>query len=182
MRKRTPLSGDAIERVGALLGQTRTKADFRRVQCVWLRASLGLSNEEIAVVVGLSPNTVRALHSRYLRHGEDALLGGIRGGRRHCYLQPDEEKDFLQGFFAQAERGGILVVSEIKAAYEQRVGRTVPNSTVYRMPARHGWRKIAPRPRHPKGDLAAQERFKKNSPRSSGRKGNVKPGSAGLCD
>ena len=107
MRKRTPLSGEAIERVGALLSRTRTKADFRRVQRVWLRAQLGLSNQEIAVAVGLSPNTVRAWHSRYLRHGEDALLGGIRGGRRHCYLQPDEEKELLQGFLRRPNEAGF---------------------------------------------------------------------------
>ena len=167
MRKPTALSGDAIERVGALLGRTRTKADFRRVQCVWLRASLGLSSQEIAVAVGWSPNTVRAWHSRYLRHGEEVLVGAGRGGRRHSYLRPDEEEAFLEGFLEQAERGGILVVGEIKAAYEQQVGHTVPKSTVYRMLARHGWRKIAPRPRHPKGDPSAQEAFKRNSPRSS---------------
>ena len=146
MRKPTALSGDAIERVGALLGRTRTKADFRRVQCVWLRASLGLSSQEIAVAVGWSPNTVRAWHSRYLRHGEEILVGAGRGGRRHSYLRPDEEEAFLEGFLEQAERGGILVVGEIKAAYEQQV---------------------APRPRHPKGDPSAQEAFKRNSPRSS---------------
>jgi len=170
MRKPTPLSRGAIKRVGALLGRTKTKADFRRVQCVWLRASLGLSNQEIAMAVGWSPNTVRAWHSRYLRHGEDVLVGAGRGGRRHSYLRPDEEEVFLEGFLAQAERGGILVVGEIKAAYERRVGHTVPKSTVYRMLGRHGWRKIAPRPRHPKGDPSAQEAFKKNSPRSSRRK------------
>jgi transposase len=170
MRKHTPLLEGAVERVGALLARTQTKADFRRVQCVWLRGKLGLSNEQIAVAVGWSPNTVRAWHSRYLRYGEDVLVGAGRGGRRHAYLKPEEEAAFLEGFLEQAERGGILVVAEIKAAYEEAVGQPVPKSTVYRMLARHGWRKIAPRPRHPKGDPAAQEAFKKNSPRSSRRK------------
>jgi hypothetical protein len=32
------------------------------------------------------------------------------------------------------------------------------------MLARHGWRKIVPRPKHPKADTDAQEEFKKNSP------------------
>jgi transposase len=162
-----PLSKGAIERVGALLGRTRTKADFRRVQCVWLRAKLGLSNDEIAVALGWSPNTVRAWHSPFLRHGEGILVGVGRGGRQHAYLAPDEEEAFLEGFLEQAERGGILVVGEIKAAYEEAVGHPVPKSTVYRMLARHGWRKVAPRPRHPKGDPTAQEAFKNNSLGSS---------------
>jgi hypothetical protein len=37
-----------------------------------------------------------------------------------------------------------LEVSRVKAAYEQALGRKVPKSTVYRMLARHGWRKVVP--------------------------------------
>jgi hypothetical protein len=35
---------------------------------------------------------------------------------------------------------------------------------VYRLLARHGWRKVAPDTRHPKSDPAEQERWKKNFP------------------
>ena len=52
-------------------------------------------------------------------------------------------------------------MSGIKKAYEQELGKSVPKSTVYRMLARHNWRKIVPRPRHPKADIEAQEAFKK---------------------
>jgi transposase len=170
MRKRRSLPEGAVERLGVLLRTARTRSAFQRVQCVWLRATLGLSNEEIAIAEGWAPNTVRCLHSRYLRHGEAALVGVGRGGRRHAYLTAEEEERFLAAFVEQAERGGVLIVSEIKAAYERAVGHQVPKSTVYRMLARHGWRKIAPRPRHPKGDPAKQEAFKKNSPRSLAKK------------
>jgi hypothetical protein len=54
-----------------------------------------------------------------------------------------------------------LEVSRVKQAYEQAVGRVVPKSTVYRMLARHGWRKLAPRPRHPQADGARQQALKK---------------------
>jgi len=73
----------------------------------------------------------------------------------------------LGPFLDEAKKGGILIVSPIKSAYEQTVGREVPDSTVYRMLARHGWRKLAPDKRHPKTDPLAQEAFKKNSPRPS---------------
>jgi transposase len=58
------------------------------------------------------------------------------------------------------------VVNEVKAVYEEAVGRSVPKSTVYRMLARHGWRKIAPRPCHPKADPQKMEAFEK-TPRNS---------------
>jgi hypothetical protein len=69
----------------------------------------------------------------------------------------------LQEFLAQSEKGGILEVSRVKAAYEQVLGRRVPKSTIYRMLARHGWRKVVPRPRHPKADASAQAEFKKTA-------------------
>jgi transposase len=64
---------------------------------------------------------------------------------------------------AQSEKGGILEASRVKAAYEQVLGRKVPKSTIYRMLARHGWRKVVPRPRHPKSDASAQAEFKKTA-------------------
>jgi transposase len=90
-----------------------------------------------------------------------------RGGRRHENLSLDEEKALLEEFSPVAERGGMLEVSAVKAAYEARVGHAVPKSTVYRMLKRHGWRKVVPRPQHPKNDPARQRAFKKNSARKS---------------
>jgi hypothetical protein len=43
----------------------------------------------------------------------------------------------------------------------------VARSTVYRLLDRHGWRKVTPRPRHPKADPAAQAAFKPKFPRST---------------
>jgi hypothetical protein len=55
-------------------------------------------------------------------------------------------------------------VEQIWRAFEQRVGRPVDDSTIYRLLYRHGWRKLMPRPRHPKSDLETQEQFKKTFP------------------
>jgi transposase len=53
----------------------------------------------------------------------------------------------------------------VRAALAQELGRPVAASVVYRMLARHGWRKVAPDTRHPKSDPLAQEEWKKNSPK-----------------
>ena len=97
-----------------------------------------------------------------------------RGGRFHENLTRAQEADLLADLLPTAQAGGVLVVAELKARYEQRLGRAVPKSTIYRVLARHGWRKIAPRPRHPQRDPSRQAAFKKTSgpslpPRSSGR-------------
>ena len=73
----------------------------------------------------------------------------------------EQECQFLSQFLDQAAHGGILVVSKIQQAFEAKVGRKVAQSTIYRMLARHDWRTIIPRPRHPNSNTEAQEGFKK---------------------
>jgi transposase len=75
----------------------------------------------------------------------------------------DQERQFLLRFLDQASHGGVLIVSEIKRAFETLVGYKVAKTTIYRMLDRHGWRKIMPRPHHPKSDAKAQKGFKKTA-------------------
>lgn len=170
MRPAQPMPSGAVEELKALLAQARSRPQYQRVQCVWLRATLGLSSDEVARAIGWHPASVRRVQAAYLREGGSALSTEGRGGRRHENLSREEEKALLKEFTPLAERGGILEVSAVKAAYEARVGHRVPKSTVYRMLKRHGWRKIVPRPKHPKSDPAQQQAFKKNSASSSKRK------------
>ena len=170
MRPPTLLSEEQKEAIKLLLSKTKAKEDFQRVQCIWLRAALNLSSADTAMAVGWSQSTVKIIQSRYLREGEKVLLGKGRGGKRYSNLTGQEESDLLSSFLEQARAGGVLVVGEIKTAYEKKAGKQVPKSTVYRMLARHGWRKIMPRPKHPKADIGSQEAFKKNSPRLSRKK------------
>jgi hypothetical protein len=72
-----------------------------------------------------------------------------------------EEKALLARFGKAAGAGEMLNIYDLKAAYEQAIGHPTSNSTVYNLLARHGWRKLMPRPFHPRRDLAAQDDFKK---------------------
>ena len=106
---------------------------------------------------------MRKLQARYLREGEAVLKGTGRGGRYYQNLTLEEERQLLQEFLAQSEKSANLEVSRLKAAYEPVLARRVPKSTIYRMLSRHGWRKVVPRPRHPKSDASAQAEFKKTA-------------------
>lgn len=170
MPSRLALPEEAGATASALMREARTKAAFQRAQAVWLRVCLELSDEEIAAAVGLSPNTVRCLQSRFRKQGKVALVGIGRGGRRRQNLSVEQERSLLHPFLEQATRGGILEVGPVKAAYEKAVGHAVPKSTVYRLLSRHGWRKLAPRRRHPQAEPTVQEQFKKTSRASSGKK------------
>lgn len=52
-------------------------------------------------------------------------------------------------------------IAEIGQAWRERSGQQVARSTIVRLLERQGWRKVVPRLRHPKADLAAQAAYKK---------------------
>jgi len=87
------------------------------------------------------------------------------GGRRRALMTQEQERDFLAPWIELARKGQVLVLSPIRAALAQHLGRPVAVTVVYRLLARHGWRKVAPDTRHPRSDLAVQEAWKKNSRR-----------------
>jgi transposase len=101
-----------------------------------------------------------------LRQGEAILADKPKGGRRHENLTVAQEQQLLAPFLEQAQAGGVLVVAPVPAAYEQMVGRAVHPSVVYRALHRQGWRKIMPRPKHPKASEDVREAFQKSCPQS----------------
>lgn len=153
-----------------LLRQAKTVADQRRIQAVLMRALHAATVEQIAAVTGLSRNTVRVLHSRYLCEGEACLRDRPgRGGRRHALLSAAQETALLNRHVAHAGEGRLVDAGALKRAYEAMVGHAVAASTVYRLLAKAGWRKVVPRPSHPKKQPEVEAAFKKSTRRSSGR-------------
>jgi transposase len=164
MRTPQPLPEGTAERLAVMLKEAPSKAEYQRIQCVWLRAALGLRAAQIATALGWQVGSVRQVHSDYLRQGEAVLRSKPSGGRHRQNLTIEQEKELLLPFLEQAEAGGVLVVAPVHAAYEAAVGRPVHHSVVYRALHRQGWRKIMPRPKHPKASEEAQEAFNKSCP------------------
>lgn len=152
---------EIIHALAERLKKAEGKPEFQRIQCILLRITLQATAKEIAQVVGWTTGTVRVMHSHYARLGDAFFDTAKRGGRHRQNFTLEEEEQFLKPFFDRAKTGGVLVATEIKQAYEAALGREVAESTIYRLLERHNWRKIAPRPRHPKADPAAQAAFKK---------------------
>ena len=97
------------------------------------------------------------------RGGLAALAPRPSGGRVRENMTLAEEKALLARFAKAAGAGEMVNIHDLKAAYEREIGHPTSNSTVYNLLARHGWRKLIPRPFHPKRDLAAQDAFKKGA-------------------
>lgn len=163
-----------VEALKARLKQARTIAEFQRIQCVLMRATTDCSAGQIAQVLGWATATVHITHSRWAKEGGAIFELKGKGGRRSQNLTEEEEAEVLAPFVEQATAGNVLKAADIQAAYEARVGKAVPNSTIYRLLKRHGWRKLTPRPRHPKADVTARGAFKKSSAGSFAAKSTAK--------
>lgn len=117
----------------------------------------------LALHTGLAEQTVHNLVSSYNRHGPKVLETPGKGGRKRAYLTLKEESAFLQPFIEGALTGQVATVAEIRKEFEGLLGRKVHKTTVYRLLARHGWRKLVPRPFHEQAKAEEQEAFKKTS-------------------
>lgn len=120
----------------------------------------GKSPQEVSDLLGLSASHVRTTLADWRRRGLLALEDRKRGGRRHTYMTLQEESAFLDTLKEKAEKGGVLVVGLVHQALRERLGVPLTDQTVYDLLARHGWRKVKPRPRHAKAGPVAQEAFK----------------------
>jgi transposase len=131
-----------------------------RIQMVLLRES-GMTQPKIAEVTGVSLSTVNRAHMLYDEGGVKALKPKPIGGRQRENMTLPQEKALLADFTKAAGAGELLNIHDLKAAYEKAIGHATSNSTVYNLLDRHGWRKLMPRPFHPKRNRAAQSTFKK---------------------
>jgi transposase len=119
---------------------------------------------EIALHVGVSKGFVRKVIQKYNREGEIGLSTPGKGGRHNCYLSLEQEKQLIDQFKEKARRGQVATAMQIKLVYEKECGFPVHKTTIYRMLERHQWRKVVPRPTHPKKDPNAVDEFKKTFP------------------
>jgi transposase len=87
-------------------------------------------------------------------------MGARSAGNPHAACDVEGTGDVAWSKGLPARQSSTL---HLKAAYEKAIGHATSDSTVYNLLHRHGWRKLMPRPHHPKRDLAAQNAFKKTA-------------------
>jgi transposase len=135
--------------------------ELRAAQAVLFPALAEMTLEKTALLLGVGRSTVPWLQKRFRE-----IAGGTPrkkwGGRRKSLMSWREEETFLEPWKKQAQEGEMIVVSPLRAALAQQVGRPIAATVAYRMLARHNWRKVAPDTRHPKSDPAVQQEWKKN--------------------
>lgn len=163
MRPRKEFREVDKESVRQALKRSGTVEEFKRLQAVYMRMEFGLRAAEIGKALGLHTASVWRIHSEFFKFGAEIFINNPHGGRHRANLSIAAEEEILAPFLEEAENSGIITVHAVQQAYERKLGRMVAPSTIYRALGRHNWRKLVPRPSHPKADQEAQDTFKKTS-------------------
>lgn len=157
---------EMIEKAHQIVSGAKTARELRVGLSVTIPEACGVTNGATAKILGVGVASVVRMQKQVRDQVDgNSQTRGKWGGRRKEIMTVEQEKEFLAPWAAKAETGGVLIVTPIHAALEEKIGQKVAASTVYRILARHGWRKIEPDTCHPKRDPDAQESFKKTLPK-----------------
>ena len=146
--KRQTISAEEYEAIVRAEKQTQDKQISRKLRVLMLRYE-GLSNKEAAKRVGLCSVRISQIVSEYKAGGLEAFMQKRYGGN-HRNMSVAEEEEILQQFRERAEAGQVVIAQEIKQAFDEKLGRDTGRGYIYMLLARHNWRKVMPRSRHPK--------------------------------
>ena len=130
----------------ALLKQAKTVDQLRQAQAVLLPLVLGLSIEQTALAIGRSPGATCAMRTRFVRvaSGLQAPARAKRELRNRAEIGLERERQIIGRVTGHAHSAGLGLIPRLKAALEAEFGHAVALSSVYRLLARHGWRREAP--------------------------------------
>jgi transposase len=151
-----------IQRLKTALRWKMAAGQRQRIQMVLLRES-GMTQPLIAAAMGVPLTPVNRAHMAYDQDGLEALKPRPSGGRNRGNMTLREEEALLARFAKAAGGGKMLNIHDLKAACEKAIGHETSKSTIYNLLARQGWRKLMPRPFHPRRDIAAWNAFKKTA-------------------
>jgi transposase len=163
-----PASGDAdvLQEAREAIASAKTVEQLRQAQAVVFPLDYAMSLSDTAQAIGLSRGWACQLRRQFMRGEKSGDADApAAGGRKRENMSVAQEREFLAPFSESAANEGILVVGQIKAALDQRLGRKIALASVYNLLHRHNWRKLAPDKRHPQSDPVAQQEWKKNSPK-----------------
>jgi putative transposase len=154
----------------------------RRLTAVRL-ALLGQAPEQIGPQVLLPPRQVRTWLSRYNASGLGGLLDRQGKGRKGPLTPQQEEllKQRLEAGPTEADGVCSLRGEDVRRILKEEFGVLRCLQAVYDLLHRLGFSLLRPRPRHPKGDPARQEAFKKSCPRRPPKRRRHTPDRRSRC-
>ena len=147
MRRQT-ISKEEYEKIVEAEKKTQDKQISKKLKVLMMRYE-GKNNEEVGKKLELCSVRVSQLVGEYKTKGLERYIEKKYGGN-HRNMTEEEEEEILEKFKKDAEAGHIVTAQEIKKAFDEKLGRDTGRGYIYMLLARHGWRKVMPRSRHPK--------------------------------
>jgi transposase len=149
MPTRYNISKEQIAELEKARKKNKDKKVDKRLMALLLHAE-GKKRADIAEKTEFEKTYISKLVAKFLSKGLAAIVESNYGGN-HRNMSFAEEAELLEPFRQAAEDGHFVEVSEIKRAYEEKLGRSIENHNgqIYYVLHRHGWRKVKPRSKHP---------------------------------
>ena len=146
--KRHVISEAEYEATKANAKANQNKRVDKRLQVILLRYE-GKKDVEIGEKLGYTRKRVSQLCAEFKRDGLEEYARHKYGGN-HRSLSKEEEREILSTFEEISTTGQIVTAQDIKRAFDEKLGRDTGRGYIYMVLERHGWRKVMPRPEHPK--------------------------------
>ena len=165
MPKTYRFSNEQIAELESAKKKNKNKNIDKRLEALLLRAK-GVKRAEVSAKTGFCKQYITDITSNYQQNGISVIVENKYGGN-HRNLSFEEEAALLAPFKEAAACGQVVSVSDILAAYEEKIGRSVEkdHGRIYSVLARHEWRKVMPRSKHPnkasKEDIESSKKLTK---------------------
>jgi hypothetical protein len=149
MGRTAKFTRDELDRAVRFRDNPQDRREYRAGLLVLLAARNGLTRARLADAFGIDVKTVFN-DMKLVREPKPPRSKNTWGGRRNALMSLKEEVQFLMEHCSRIGAGHGVNVPELHAAYNERIGRAIPKSTVYRLLKRHDWAKPQNGPSLPK--------------------------------
>ena len=142
------ITDEEYEGVKAVEKGNQNKRVDKRLQVIILRYE-GMKDSETGKKLGYTSKRVSQLCAEFKKVGLAEYSRHKYGGNNQAVTK-EEEAAILEEFKKQAEAGKVVTAQDIKAAFDKKRGKDTGRGYIYMLRARHKWRMVMPRGKHPK--------------------------------
>lgn len=150
-----------VSEISRHMKEAKTASELRWWQIINTLKKPKIDVKKAAEINHVSQVTVYAVIKKFNSDGPEGLMKKKVGGRVWAFLSLEEEKHLIDSLFDESTKGIIITAKTIQNKAEEVLQKPVSIDYAYDLLHRHGWRKVSPRPQHPKSNVEAQEEFKK---------------------
>ena len=142
------ITQEEYEEVNGLIKANKLKRVDKRLQAIKLRYE-GYKDSEIGEKLGYTRKSVSQLCAAFKKDGAQEYARHKYGGNNQS-VSVEEEAKIIAEFRGRAEKGEIVTAGAIKKAFDEKRGKDTGRGYIYMLLARHKWRMVMPRGKHPK--------------------------------